>query len=83
VRQIESIFTKLGLSILTQLSILAVELLPGDDIGHHSKPKSQDPNAEFSAVGVVDEAGSDPLGARLGSRRILRSSSLMPVPPIC
>jgi hypothetical protein len=27
--------------------------------------------------------GSDPLGTGLGSRRILRTSALTPVPPIC
>lgn len=87
-KQVESILKELRLSTLTPLSILAVELLPGDDfgktdIGHHPRSKSQQINAEFSAVGVVDEAGSDPLGSSLGTRRILRTSALTPVPPIC
>ncbi len=70
---------------LTPLSILAVELLPGDDVGKtdirpHPKPKSQDLAAEFAAVGVIDQEGNDPLGSNLGSRRILRTSSLTPFP---
>jgi hypothetical protein len=85
---VESILTELRLSTLTPLSVLAVELLPGDDLGktdirRKANLKSQELEAEYSAVAVADQSGNDALGSNLGSRRILRTSPLTPVPPIC
>jgi hypothetical protein len=87
-KQIEAILAELRLSTLTPLSVLAVELLPGDDLGktdirRNPSLKYQDIEAEYSSVAVVNESDSDALGSGLGSRRILRTSPLTPVPPIC
>jgi hypothetical protein len=76
-RQVESI-----------LAVLAVELLPGDNIGKSDARRRQNLNpqdfqVDESNVGLADESGSDPIGTGLGSRRILRTSPLTPVPPIC
>ena len=85
----EAILAELRLSTNTPLSILAVELLPGDDIGKSDLRRErqtrlkQELQAELSSVGVADEYGNDPLGADLGNRRILRTSPLTPVPPKC
>jgi hypothetical protein len=87
-RQVESILAELRLSTLTPLSVLAVELLPGDNIGKSDVRRRrnlnpQDFQVDESNVGVADESGNDPIGTGLGSRRILRTSPLTPVPPIC
>ncbi len=86
-KQTQTILSELRLSTLTPLSVVAVELLPGDDRGKtdiRRQPdiKFQDIEAEYSGVAVADESGHA-LGAGLGSRRILRTSPLTPVPPIC
>ena len=59
---------RLGLPVTSSLSMLAVELLPG--------------RSESGRV-VHDNADEDPLGGDLGLRRILRTSPLVAVPPIC
>jgi hypothetical protein len=86
-KQVESILAELRLSTLTPLSVLAVELLPGDDLGRtdlrrRGNIQNQELQAEYATV-VADESGRDPLGTDIGSRRILRTSPLTPVPPIC
>ncbi|MFL6313347.1 MAG: hypothetical protein ACJ71W_14695 [Terriglobales bacterium] len=85
-KQVESILAQLRLSTLTPLSVLAVELLPGDDFGKANlrqgrNLESDELQAEYSTVRVAGQ--NDPLGSGLGSRRILRTSSLTPVPRIC
>jgi hypothetical protein len=87
-RHVESILVQLRLSKLTPLSVLAVELLPGDDLGRsdlrrQGNLRSQELRAEYSTVGVADPCGNDALGSNLGNRRILRTSPLTPVPAIC
>ena len=88
-KQVEAILAQLRLSPNTPLSILAVELLPGDDIGKSDLRRerqtrlNRELQAELSSVGVADQYGKDPLGSDLGNRRILRTSPLTPVPPIC
>jgi hypothetical protein len=66
----------LGLSQTSPLSALAVELLPYDTTGD---PRSLD------AVGstALDTQTADPLGAQLGTRRILRTSPLTALPSVC
>jgi hypothetical protein len=65
--------TSLGLSRQSSLSVLAVELLPtGQGV------RVTVPNA------AEDQAGeADPLGADLGTRRILRTSALTALPSLC
>jgi hypothetical protein len=87
-KHVESILAQLRLSKLTPLSVLAVELLPGDDLvpsdfQRRGNLRSQELQAEYSSVGIVDAAGNDALGSDLGNRRILRTSPLTPVPAIC
>ena len=87
-KEVESIIAQLRLSRLTPLSVLAVELLPGDDIGKTDIRRGRNiPSGEIQAgtlnVGVTDQYGKDPLGSDLGTRRILRTSPLTPVPGIC
>jgi hypothetical protein len=87
-KQVQSILARLRLSKLTPLSVLAVELLPGDDVGktdvrRHRMLTSEELEAEASSLGVEDTYGKDPLGSDLGTRRILRTSPLTPVPAIC
>ena len=86
-KHVESILTQLHLSRVTPLSILAVELLPGDDLGksdlrRRGNLRSQELQAEFSDVAFAED-GNDALGSDIGDRRILRTSPLTPVPPIC
>jgi hypothetical protein len=66
----------LGLSQTSPLSALAVELLPYDTTG--------DPRP-LDAVGstALDTQATDPLGAQLGTRRILRTSPLTALPSVC
>ena len=79
------------------LSVLAVELLPGDglEMARHQwaapfttsdAPELPPANTFHPQFGVAAPAMSDPLGADLGiirSRRILRTSPLTLVPPAC
>lgn len=85
---VESILAQLRLSKVTPLSVLAVELLPGDDLGksdfrRRGNLRSQELQAEYSTVAVKEAFGNDALGSDIGNRRILRTSPLTPVPPIC
>jgi hypothetical protein len=87
-KHVESILSQLRLSKLTELSVLAVELLPGDDLGksdsrRRGNLRSQELQTEYSSVAVADPTGNDALGSDLGNRRILRTSPLTPVPAIC
>ena len=87
-KHVESILAQLRLSKVTPLSVLAVELLPGNDLGksdlrRRGNLQSQKDQAEFSDVAVEEECGNDALGSDIGDRRILRTSPLTPVPPIC
>jgi hypothetical protein len=87
-KNVQSILAQLRLSKLTPLSVLAVELLPGNDLGKSDSRRrgnlqAQELQAEYSAVSIAEEFGNDALGSDLGDRRILRTSTLMPVPPIC
>jgi hypothetical protein len=66
----------LGLSRTSPLSALAVELLPYDTTGD---------TGSLDAVGstTLDTQTADPLGAQLGTRRILRTSPLTALPSVC
>ena len=85
---VESILAQLRLSKLTPLSVLAVELFPGDNLGksdfrRRGNQRSQELQEEYSTIAVEDQQGNDALGSDLGNRRILRTSPLTPVPSIC
>ena len=80
----------LGLARTSPLSVLAVELLPfGQQVpvrkpvfGELGQVGGEGATGEARArEGAVDEA--DPLGADLGTRRILRTSPLTALPTIC
>jgi hypothetical protein len=70
----------LGLSQTSSLSVLAVELLPFGQV----QTRTEDSPAA-APTGTADAApvSADPLGADLGSRRILRTSPLTALPAIC
>ena len=72
-KDIGLVLVQLGLPIVSPLSVLCVEILPGpiSSSGHWAPPV---------AGGTAKE---DPLGAQLGQRRILRTSPLTSVPAIC
>jgi hypothetical protein len=70
---IEDWLSELGLPLNSALSVLAVEMLPGP-----TNPRRGDDGPWRSAGG-----NEDPLGVDLGLRRILRTSPLAQVPPIC
>ena len=73
--EIDQRLTQLGLSATSALSVLAVELLPFDTA------------PQFGRHTGVDSTGqdiqADPLGADLGTRRILRTSPLTALPSVC
>lgn len=69
--------TLLGLPPTTSLSVLAVEVLPGP-LSRRQKEPGRGLRGQDAA-----SAQEDPLGANLGLRRILRTSSLTAVPAIC
>ena len=62
----------LGLAQTSSLSVLAVELLPFGQV-----------QTRTDAAPAATTATADPLGADLGSRRILRTSPLTALPAIC
>jgi hypothetical protein len=75
----------LGLAQTSSLSVLAVELLP---FGQIRSRTDAGPITESAEAGGAPAAGAaaaapDPLGADLGSRRILRTSPLTALPAIC
>lgn len=87
-KRVESTLAQLRLSKLTPLSVLAVELLPGDDTGKTDVQRyrtltAEELQDEAASMGAADQYGKDPLGSDLGTRRILRTSPLTPVPAIC
>ncbi len=69
--------TELGLSETSALSVLAVELLPFDALQEFVR-RPEDPLAPPPPAPVAD-----PLGADLGTRRILRTSPLTALPSVC
>jgi len=82
----------LGLAQSSSLSVLAVELLPfgevqtrRDDGVAMAEVGAAEAGAGAGGDGAVAAAvvSSDPLGAELGSRRILRTSPLTALPAIC
>lgn len=78
----------LGLPAQTPLSVIAVELLPGDHLLQHTIPLGATALYVTTDLpdGVPDQPGGDPLGRELGSlasRRILRTSVLTPVAAAC
>jgi hypothetical protein len=70
--EVVSLLELLGLPPASALSVLAVEVLPGPV----HRPR------DLSVAGGA-ENDEDPLGRQLGLRRVLRTSPLTPVPPIC
>ena len=80
----------LGLPLNSPVSVLAVELLPGpfhitDERGSfNAQPATAAAaNASAAANPAATAVAEDPLGTQLGLRRILRTSPLTKVPPIC
>jgi hypothetical protein len=87
----------LGLTQTSSLSVLAVELLPFGQVQSRktagppaaAEPGAAEPADDAAAEPAGDAAAdavvisSDPLGADLGSRRILRTSPLTALPAIC
>ena len=65
----------LGLAQTSPLSALAVELLPFDAGEEEENLDAVNP--------VLETAQTDPLGAQLGTRRILRTSPLTALPTVC
>jgi hypothetical protein len=72
---IESVLTSLLLPLNSPLSVLAVELLPTN--GPFDRPTGG------GAEPPQDPQGLGPLDDNLGQQRILRTSPLIAVPPIC
>jgi len=73
--EIEQRLTQLGLSETSTVSVLAVELLPFDtapQFGRHTPVET-----------TGQDTQADPLGADLGTRRILRTSPLTALPSVC
>jgi hypothetical protein len=71
---VDELLLLLGLPASTPLSVLAVEVLPGE------------PSLNVGPAGLAPRAAAqpeDPLGAQLGKRRILRTSPLVAVPSVC
>jgi len=79
----------LGLARTSPLSVLAVELLPfGQRVPVHKSVFGEAGGAGEDATGEVGAGEGavnepDPLGADLGTRRILRTSPLTALPTIC
>jgi hypothetical protein len=71
---IETILNDLLLPLNSPLSVLAVELLPTN--GSFDRPV-------VGPAAAQDPQGIGPLDDNLGKQRILRTSPLTPVPPIC
>jgi hypothetical protein len=70
----------LGLAQTSSLSVLAVELLPFGTVQARTDASPATAPVETADAATV---GADPLGADLGSRRILRTSPLTALPSIC
>ena len=91
-KEIRSYLSLLSLPQGSGLSVLAVEVLPGP---RHVRGNLKDERGAIQPVGLpsssstqavataVEEGQEDPLGAQLGWRRVLRTSPLTKVPPIC
>ena len=79
-KQVIAWLNLLGLAQTSSLSVLAVELLPFGQVQTRT-----DTTPATASAGTADAAapGADPLGADLGSRRILRTSPLTALPSIC
>jgi hypothetical protein len=73
--ELSALLTQLGLSDTSPLSGLAVELLAFDEV-----PIVVDVEAVTADTAAPPD---DPLGAQLGTRRILRTSPLTAVPSVC
>ena len=75
----------LGLAQTSSLSVLAVELLPFGQVQSRTEASPATAPAETADAAAPDAAvlSADPLGAELGSRRILRTSPLTALPSIC
>jgi hypothetical protein len=72
---VEAWLSQWQLPASTPTSVLAIELFSGE--------ASVVPEAQDDLAGEAATAESDPLGAQLGARRILRVSPLTPVRPVC
>ncbi len=72
---IETVLSKLSLPLTSPLSVLAVELLPTN--GAFDRPVG------VTGTAQQDPQGIGPLDDNLGQQRILRTSPLTAVPPIC
>ena len=92
-KEIQQLLDVLGLPDRSPLSVLAVELLPGAVSGASADRFVDEPRmaatagrrrqAQRTAVTAEAVAEADPLGANLGTRRILRTSALAAVPAVC
>jgi hypothetical protein len=90
VDEIQQILGRLALPPDSPLSVLAVELLrggrfPGENYKFAGPAPGGTPlTVTFNSQGAAGRRGvNSPLGAELGSRRILRTSPLEPVPAEC
>lgn len=72
---LETVLNNLLLPLNSALSVLAVELLPTN--GAFDRP------VNVTSPAPQDPQGVGPLDDNLGQQRILRTSPLTPVPPIC
>ncbi len=86
---ISQALTELGLPLNSPLSVLAVEVLPGPlHIRNLDRNLGLVGEVNPNLLSTSDSGGAstqqeDPLGTQLGRRRILRTSLLTQVPPIC
>ncbi len=80
--EVESLLRRIDLPKTSSLSLLAVEVLPGEPriFSQGDQVPGVPPNREPKDVQQLDE---DPLGRQLGKRRVLRVSPLTAVPSIC
>jgi hypothetical protein len=80
--EVLSLLRKLDLPKATSLSVLAVEVLPGEPriVQRDFRNLQADTVSQPLSASV---RGEDPLGTQLGQRRILRVSPLTAVPVIC
>ncbi|MDR3628850.1 MAG: hypothetical protein P4L42_00795 [Desulfocapsaceae bacterium] len=82
-KDIEARLTLVCLPAGTALSVLAVEVLPGPLVDPNRDLVADSTGTTGAGGTSTDTLREDPLGAGLGSRRILRTSPLTAVPFIC
>ena len=83
ITKVNQLLAVLGLPASTPLSVLAVEVLPGETRLNYDDLLAGTTGASVPQAKPDSIALEDPLGAQLGRRRILRTSPLVAVPSVC